>query len=196
MPLPLSSSAKNVLINSISRDAWAPLDYQLFETLTGQAKQRASIIVRIILGVPDDNDSKIVEYGRTYIHDAPDFGCRVARCFFRPEGSAGARFCWRRFSADATDDQIIANAVNTLTNLAHLYRPADRPAAPTQQPLITPPAAPVVPADVDATAVQLSDSELRIAIDRARQQLHDLEMIAVERIAEHERTINMLRGRV
>lgn len=190
MPLPLSTNAKNILINSISRDVWAPLDYGLFESITGQAGRRAGIIVRLILGVPDDCDSKLIEYGRTYVHDAPDFGCRVARCYYRHKDAAGPRFWWRRFALDVSDEAIVADASGALDSVAHLYRASARDTVPAQQPLIMPAQA---PASADHT--NLSDTDLRSAIDRARQHLHELELAAATRIAEHERTIAMLRGR-
>jgi hypothetical protein len=191
MTLPLDSSTKEVLIRSISCETWAPLDFHLFATLTGQAGRRASVFVRSILRVPDDGDSRTVTYGRTDIYEASAYQCRVARCYYRHTDHKNGMYWWRRFDVDATDDQIVSSAASDLIECAHLHVPPTPSAVATDDPQLTL----TLPARSTSTdRAELSDAELRCEIDRARQQLRDLEAIAADRIADHERTIALLRG--
>ena len=187
--LHLDESAQRVLITSISRDTWAPLDFHLFAVLTGQAGRRAAQIVRQILDVPDDGAGRHIEYGRSYIYDAPSFGCRIARCYYRAPQARGPVYWWRRFALDVTDETILESARAELLPAAHLHgQGAPAPAPSPEQPQLIRSVAPT------RRHVDLSDADLRSEIDRARQHLHDLEAVAAGRIADHERTIALLRG--
>jgi len=186
----LDTGAKAALIQSIARDTWAPLDYHLFEIVTGQSAHRASFTVRQILGVPNDLDSGKIPYGRTYIYDAPAYRCRISRCYYRHANTEGARYWWRSWSPDTTDETILDSARAELLPGAHLHGHAP----PTRE-LSAPQLTLTLPARSTSTdRAELSDAELRCEIDRARQQLRDLEAIAADRIADHERTIALLRG--
>lgn len=185
----LDTGAKAALIQSIARDTWAPLDYHLFEIVTGQSAHRASFTVRQILGVPDDLDSGKIPYGRTYIYDAPAYRCRISRCYYRHAKTEGARYWWRSWSPDTTDETILDSARAELLPAAHLHgQAAPAPAPSPEQPQLIRSVAPT------RRHVDLSDADLRAEIDRARQHLHDLEAVAAGRIADHERTIALLRG--
>jgi len=186
----INETAQHVLIQSISRDTWAPLDFQLFSVITGQAGRRSAQIVRQILGVPDDGGGRQVEYGRTHIYNADAFGCRIARCYHRASGFSGPMYWWRSWSLDTTDEMILDSARAELLPAAHLHGHA-----PPVPDLSAPQLPLTLPARSTSTdRAELSDSELRCEIDRVRQQLRDLEAIAANRVALLERTIALLRG--
>jgi hypothetical protein len=156
---------------------WRPLPLNEIASITGCAPVQGGNVLRHRLGLWTPPGGTDTELGRTYIHDR--FGMRLVRCY--RSTNEGTRYWWRRFPAETSDADILADAL-TLTSHAHLFGsrvPKPRKQAepslfapvPTAQAIATTPVPPpAAPADDLAVAIarNRAEGERLEAVRRAR----------------------------
>jgi hypothetical protein len=158
---------------------WRPLPLAEIASITGCAAVQGGNVLRHRLNLWTPPGGADTEPGRVYIHDR--FGMRLARCYRAT--NEGTRYWWRRFPAEASDADIVAEAM-ALSHNAHLFgskppkmrkQPArslfaptgDAPAPASAEVAVTaPPVAPVAPVVVmDDIAGQIAKA--RAATEQA-----------------------------
>jgi hypothetical protein len=155
---PMTNEMRALL--ALITNEWRPLPLAEIASITGCAAVQGGNVLRHRLNLWTPPGGADTEPGRVYIHDR--FGLRLARCYRAT--NEGTRYWWRRFPAEASDADIVAEAM-ALSHNAHLFgskppkmrkQPArslfapigDAPAPASAEVAVTaPPVAPVVVMD-------------------------------------------------